>query len=719
MSKLLENLVEGKTLASRFVLGKQQLAEAGMYLWQAHASDGAVFMLQIFPCEGSDAPALKSQADSYASLLHPVLKSPAEVGMESDFVWLSWEIDKPHEGVEKSVDSILSGGVRVAEALISMHAEGLTHGSVDHQSLISRRGGDWRLLYPRLHRNISAKADLLGLLDWLSYRFRNIETPEMVTRWQQLAAEKVQDEAWDARRCKQEIADLRLRLQRGEDDAVAIAASSDLEDGGAWPTQSAGEHRSRSWFMLPGLLLLAVVLGMGLLWWLPQQVQPLIEPPSPVPAVVVTEPVVADEAKAAVDERTPYDLELLLAQRKAAETVLDELIQLQLDLEDRQVDSWAPEQFQSARALATQGDEPFRAQQFSKATEFYTQALRQLQEIDALSDVVLSEVLSNGFAALDGKNVDAAHKAFDLALAINPESPMATRGKARAESLPAVLKLISEANAALAGGDLESALQAFTRAAEIDAQMSGLVSQRDQLAAQIEEQKFTAAMTRGLAALHANDWPSARHQLQLAARLRPESTAPKEALLELQLRAKRANVRSHGQSVANLVSAERWDDAIRKYQAALQEDPNLKFAQDGLKIAKRRAQLDKKLSAFVGEPEQWWHDTGRREASKLLQQARSVANPGPKLREQIAKLDRELELARQPQTVQLISDSSCNVVVYKVGRLGQFDTHQLSLRPGRYTVVASRDGYRDVRKEFWVRTDQPTQPIELRCQDSV
>jgi len=58
------------------------------------------------------------------------------------------------------------------------------------------------------------------------------------------------------------------------------------------------------------------------------------------------------------------------------------------------------------------------------------------------------------------------------------------------------------------------------------------------------------------------------------------------------------------------------------------------------------------------------------------------------------------------------------VVIYQVGRLGRFSVRTLELRPGTYTVVGSREGFRDVRKVF---TLQPGSKVEIlvRCEERI
>jgi len=69
--------------------------------------------------------------------------------------------------------------------------------------------------------------------------------------------------------------------------------------------------------------------------------------------------------------------------------------------------------------------------------------------------------------------------------------------------------------------------------------------------------------------------------------------------------------------------------------------------------------------------------------------------------------------------VTLNSDGLTNVQIYHVGRLGQFISQQLDLRPGTYTVVGSRPGYRDVRQTLTVKPGQAQLALDIRCEESV
>ncbi len=98
---------------------------------------------------------------------------------------------------------------------------------------------------------------------------------------------------------------------------------------------------------------------------------------------------------------------------------------------------------------------------------------------------------------------------------------------------------------------------------------------------------------------------------------------------------------------------------------------------------------------------------------------KAVPEAGPRLTEQIAQLGRLVELAATPISVQLQSDQITNVTLYRIGVLGVFASKQVELRPGTYTVVGSRDGYRDVRQTFTVRPGRDLPAISVVCVEPI
>ncbi len=91
----------------------------------------------------------------------------------------------------------------------------------------------------------------------------------------------------------------------------------------------------------------------------------------------------------------------------------------------------------------------------------------------------------------------------------------------------------------------------------------------------------------------------------------------------------------------------------------------------------------------------------------------------PRLADKIRRLQFLIVEATTPRIVTLKSDGLTSVQIYHVGRLGQFISQQLELRPGTYTVVGSRPGYRDVRHTLTVKPGAEQPSLEIRCEETV
>ena len=132
-----------------------------------------------------------------------------------------------------------------------------------------------------------------------------------------------------------------------------------------------------------------------------------------------------------------------------------------------------------------------------------------------------------------------------------------------------------------------------------------------------------------------------------------------------------------------------------------------------------RADLDQRIDKVLSDPLALSASSQFRRGEKVLEDARGIARPGPKLKAQIAEMQRVLKASQTPVQVVLTSDSNTYVTLFKIAKLGVFEKTAVSLKPGRYIVAGSRMGYRDVRIEFTVTGQGFDQPIAISCNESI
>jgi hypothetical protein len=102
-----------------------------------------------------------------------------------------------------------------------------------------------------------------------------------------------------------------------------------------------------------------------------------------------------------------------------------------------------------------------------------------------------------------------------------------------------------------------------------------------------------------------------------------------------------------------------------------------------------------------------------REAEGLLERARGMESPGPRLRAQVAALEKALAGARTPVAVVIESDGLTEV---RPDRWLARYPADLELA-GEYTARAG--GYRDVRRRLTVSPDAATLTVVVRCEEAL
>jgi serine/threonine-protein kinase len=175
----------------------------------------------------------------------------------------------------------------------------------------------------------------------------------------------------------------------------------------------------------------------------------------------------------------------------------------------------------------------------------------------------------------------------------------------------------------------------------------------------------------------------------------------------------------HRDAARALEEQEDWRAALTEYEAALAVDPHVTFALEGRERAAGRAALADGLDFHARNPRRLSTEGVAREAEALLERARGVPAPGPRLRAQVAALEKALADARTPVPVVIESDGHTEVAVTRVGPLGTLTRRTLELRPGEYTATGTRRGYRDVRRRFSVSPGAPPPSVVVRCEEAL
>jgi hypothetical protein len=151
----------------------------------------------------------------------------------------------------------------------------------------------------------------------------------------------------------------------------------------------------------------------------------------------------------------------------------------------------------------------------------------------------------------------------------------------------------------------------------------------------------------------------------------------------------------------------------------LDQDSTLRFAREGLERAQARATLGAELQGYIEKPRRLAATEVREAAKAALERVRATGGPANALAAQAGQVQSILNENDLTVEVSLNSDGLTDVTIFRVGRLGAFSERRVGLKPGVYTIVGSREGYRDVRREITVNPGQSVLNIEIHCEDKI
>ncbi len=412
-------------------------------------------------------------------------------------------------------------------------------------------------------------------------------------------------------------------------------------------------------------------------------------------------------------------------------------------LRARGAESWGGTDFAAASGRAEESAGARDAGNFALARQRLSEASLLLDTVEQAAPAALAAQLDVGNRALSAGQQDLAARAFDLAHRIDPKDPRALAGQARSQHLVGVAPLIADAQSALAAHQYSRAAQDYSQALALDPKNAQARSGLAQAEAALGEDNYARAAGEGFAALGAGRLAEARAAFERARNLRPNGSEALDGLRRVS--AAEGGRNSAANSAANraasvpaagpvagavdsvasmrthaeqLESQERWDEAAALYTAVLRQDGSLSFAQAGKARAGGRARLDHALQALLDHPDRLASPEVRNEASGLLETAQATTPSGPVLRSQIARLQILLPDFDKSVHISLVSDGVTQVAILGTGSFGSFERRDIQLKPGTYTVIGSRVGYRDVHRQITIAPGE-AQTVSISCYEAM
>jgi tetratricopeptide (TPR) repeat protein len=404
---------------------------------------------------------------------------------------------------------------------------------------------------------------------------------------------------------------------------------------------------------------------------------------------------------------------------RAAEEALADWRQALGDLEALNGAEWAPEAFAEAIREATVADEAFLKADFAGAAQHYTAAAENARRLKAQAPEVLAQLLAEGQTALEQGDGPLSSERFSLALKIDPQNPAARKGLARAQKVAEVIALMQAGEINEADGNLALALADYEAALALDPEWAPARAAVPRVKNRLAKTQFDHHMSAGLTAFNRRAYAQARREINKALAFKPGAPEAFDALNQIDTAARNDRMAQLRQQAQAAEKKETWQQALDAYRQVLGIDQTIQFAVRGAARAEERLRLEKRVQYYMDHPDDLANAAYRAKATQLVAELRQVSPQGPRLKSQIASLDRMVQNAETTVEVTLTSDELTEVTIYRVGRLGQFLSRTVELHPGTYTIAGARDGYKDVRHTLRIRPGQGPTQIVVQCTEKI
>ena len=377
---------------------------------------------------------------------------------------------------------------------------------------------------------------------------------------------------------------------------------------------------------------------------------------------------------------------------------------------------WNPAGIAAADQLLHQSERAYLAESYVAAADGYRATYAAYVSLIAQGHALRASALERARQAIDNAQIEPATKALDTAQRIRTGADARALAR-RLRVLPTVLAHLDRGIAARAIEDLEMAHVAFSEALRLDPATNRARSELAQVDQLRAKQRFMSVMNRGFSALQRQQFDAARATFQQASAYQPGGVTTAVALQEVSATSLVDELQRLQVQADALLRGEQFNAAAEAYRKALAKDPSLTFAQQGIAQALSRGDARRQIDDALAHPERLSSDEVLAASQRLLEKAQALQGVGPQLAERRRELETVLKAATRNVTVELRSDNLTELRVFRIGAIGRVTSHRLALRPGRYTIIGTRDGYRDIRQDIDVHAGMS--PIDVRCREPI
>ncbi len=390
---------------------------------------------------------------------------------------------------------------------------------------------------------------------------------------------------------------------------------------------------------------------------------------------------------------------------------------------------WAKENYEQALILAKTAAKLKIEKNFRLSEKKFQLAIELIDEDLKNKENIFKQFQTQADSLFKEENLLSAKDYYLKAQSIKKDNSEVNRKLARIDTRDEVLSLYQNSLEKEKNHQLDSAIKLINKAMIIEPEYKKLKKRQVLLKSKKLQQVFNKTISQLLEALENNDLKQAKNSLQTAKKLKPEDSVISEMTLRVTAAVNQHEINRLKKKAGQQEKQELWQQAEDSYKKILAIDAHESQAI----VSKRRVAayiyFNKLLNAIVSKPERLQNDKVLQKSEKSLKYVKAELKhksellfnkiKKPKLKQKIATAEQIIKNASKKIKVKISSDNETDVALYKTGKFGKLIEKNIELRPGEYTIVGSRPGYRDFRKKFTVSASDQMIEIRVQCRDKI
>lgn len=400
-----------------------------------------------------------------------------------------------------------------------------------------------------------------------------------------------------------------------------------------------------------------------------------------------------------------------VAWRDQALEVLEELSPLLEALEQRAVLQWSPEKYEQLIETISTGEEAYSAQRFRDARDTYRDALQQANILMADMPQAFASYSERGIKLIIEKQYAAALEALEVAALIDPGHAPVQTAINTAQQGEAVDRLLTKARFFMGEEQPSEATAALEEAASLDPARADIKTAAKEAARLSRQLAFRGHMRTGHAELDGSKFDDAIAAFNKAVALYPgreEATVALEAAQKQKTDYELSTIRAQA---VDAMEQESWSIAESLYRDALALRSGVTFAEAGLQKAVYYRDKQEQVRTLLDDPARLSDQSVAGYSAAIIAELEADTDLPQGLIQAKETLKSQIQAYSRLVPVTLRSDGRSAVSILRGARYRPFRQKSLELKPGTYTLLARREGYRDKRISFKVPLDG--QPVTV------